>query len=266
MNPDTLVVVHCYQGDADQVQTFMPWYTAHQCPVLVLSPEDSPVNLPQAECRSAGKRGWKGQHTLARQLAHWKIALEHPQSWFFLNDADSMCLTAELPAYLYANPFKFWCNVLCHENEHREDDHPNLNPPYFMHRSVLQALVNEAEQRPELDGHVPPDHDHSNDTPEENISCDLCYWQAIDGFYTNLVINRLQIPYEDYPDGATTWPRGMGDMIESCRRGARMLHGAKNGAHIMLCQSGYNGWVLEQQMLEERRGSWGFTEGDTIQV
>jgi len=239
MNEDTLVVVHCYEGDRDLVHTLMHYYTHHEAPVLLLSPSDSPVVIAHdgVECESAGKKGWKGRHTLRRQAAHWKLALQRPQNWFFLNDADSLCLTPELPEYLYSDPFKIWCNVLCHEGEHLESDRPNLNPPYFMHRSVLQVLSDNArllEQRPE--------------PPKDDLGFGV---EAIDGFYTYLAINELSIPYENFPDGATTWPRGFDSVIEAARRGARMFHGVKNGTQLSFLQYGYNGWLIENALRKQ---------------
>ena len=235
MNPDTLVVVHCYQGDTELVNAMLPWFKHHETPVLLLSPADSPVEIidPQVENASAGEAGWKGQHTLHRQVEHWKLALARPQNWFLLNDADSLCLSPDLPAYLYSDPFKFWCNVLCHENEHLDTDKPNLNPPYFMNRDVLQALVDASE---------------SLEIPEEANLEPHDWGQAIDGFYSYLVMNLLHIPYENFPDGATTWPRGVGDLVDQCHtRGARLLHGVKNGTHLGLVKLAYEGWVLAKE-------------------
>lgn len=248
---NTLVVVHCYSGDKAQVEEFLPYWLHHDSPVLILSPADAKVKIehPEVLNASAGKKGWKGQHTIVRQIRHWKLALKQPQEWFFLNDSDSLCISRDLPDYLYADPYKLWCNVLCHEWEHQEDDHPNLNPPYFMHRNVLEALVKEATNNPELDeAHVTPDHDHSNETPQDNTSCDMCYWQAIDGLYTNLVINRLQIPYETFPDGATTWPRGLSEMMEAVeRRGARFIHGIKHNSQLNALALSYRAWVINNE-------------------
>jgi len=52
-----------------------------------------------------------------------QVTLDQPDwNWVLLNDADSFCLSPELPEYLYREPDTFWCNVLCHENEHQADD------------------------------------------------------------------------------------------------------------------------------------------------
>lgn len=252
---DTLTVVHCYEGDKAQVEQFLPFWLHHDTPVLVLSPADSKVRIEQPGVLngSAGKKGWKGQHTLIRQIRHWKLALKQPQNWFFLNDADSMCLSRELPEYLFSDPYKFWCNVLCHEWEHQEDDHPNLNPPYFMNRDVLKALVKEAEglEIPEEPGQDPHD-----------------WGQAIDGFYTHLVLNRLQIPYENFPDGATTWPRGLSEMMEAVeRRGARMIHGVKHSSQLNALVLSYRAWQITQEAQARQAEEMSpLNIGDTIRI
>lgn len=137
MNDDTLVVVHAYAGDRQQVIDFLPLYLHHGQQVLVLSPEDAPVTdipHPRVVCRSAGKAGWKGPHTVHRQIAHWKIAAEFPHRWFLMNDADSFCLEAELPRWLYDDPGVFWSNEI-------GTHYLNYEPPYFFSKSVLRQLI-----------------------------------------------------------------------------------------------------------------------------
>ena len=142
MNPDTLVVVHCYSGDKDRVEAFLPQFLHHECPVLLLSPEDAPVDIdrPDVICRSAGKAGWKGPHTIHRQIEHWKIAAEFDVSYFLMNDSDSVCLTPELPRYLYEDPDldSFWCNVI-------GTHYLNYEPPYFFSHDVLDRMIDVAE-------------------------------------------------------------------------------------------------------------------------
>jgi len=141
VNEDTLVVVHCYAGDAKQVADFLPLYLHHGCPVLVLSPADAPVFIdhPQVTCRSAGMAGWKGAHTVFRQIEHWKIAAEFPYRYMLLHDADSVCLSRELPRYLYDSPDSwFWCNEI-------GTHYLNYEPPYFFSRETMQKLIGIAE-------------------------------------------------------------------------------------------------------------------------
>ena len=40
MNPNTRVSVHCYKGDMPQVTGAMPIYLHHECPVVIMSPDD----------------------------------------------------------------------------------------------------------------------------------------------------------------------------------------------------------------------------------
>jgi hypothetical protein len=144
MNPRTLIAVHCYAGDRRLVLDKLPIYERHRRPVLVLSPEDSPVRIsaPGVASRSGGLRGYFGQASLDRQLIHLKMLLDTPWQWFFLNDADSMCVSRKLPAYLYESQNILWSNVVREPRPHKSP-YPKLalHPPYFAHRSVIEKLV-----------------------------------------------------------------------------------------------------------------------------
>jgi hypothetical protein len=143
MNEDTLVVVHCYAGDADLVRDFMPQYVHHECPVLVLSPEDAPVRIEGVECRSAGQAGYFGQGSLDRQREHLKLLLEYPQTYFLLNDADSFCLSPELPAYLYENAENTIWSTEVRETRPHPSPYPKIafHPPYFLTRQTIEKLL-----------------------------------------------------------------------------------------------------------------------------
>src|ERR1051326_8495740 len=207
-------VVHCYDGDKRLVEEFLPEFKHHGTPILVLSPEDRPVEIydPDVIFASAGLAGWKGAHTIQRQLKHWAIAEAFGADWYLLNDSDSVCITPDLPEYLFYDDLKFWSNVLCHEHEHLPTDQPNFQPPYFCSRRMLRRLLAAAGNAGgvgEVEFREP--HDWGN---------------AIDGFYTYLVMNVLRLPYGDYgPDGATTWPPDQADLYRDARRGARLIHG-----------------------------------------
>jgi hypothetical protein len=142
VNENTLVSVHCYQGDADLVREFMPQYTHHECPVVVLSPADSPVEIAGVDCRSAGKRGYFGQDSLDRQREHLKLLLTYPQRYFLLNDADSFCLSPELPAYLYKHENVLWSNEVTEGRPH-DSPYPKLgvHPPYFLTRATIEKML-----------------------------------------------------------------------------------------------------------------------------
>jgi hypothetical protein len=226
---DTLVVVHCYEGDKHVVEDKLPYYKRHGHPVLVLSPEDSPVSIPGVECRSGGKRGYVGQDSLDREMIHLSMLLDTPYQWFFLNDADSLCIYRDLPEYLYDDSGVFWSNIAV---EHR--DHPSpypkvgLHPPYFAHRSVIEKMV-------------------AHGSMEAHPITPFIDWLLI------ALISENNIPYRAYPNGVSfpAWKHGrfpdtinMGNdynhlngdgeidgqakMVKRVLRGADMLHSIKH--------------------------------------
>lgn len=154
MNPDTLVVVHTYQGDAHQVQAALPQYLHHDAPVLVLSPADSPVEVEGVECRSAGERAYTGEVSVRRQREHLGILLDYPAAFYLLHDADSVCLSPELPAYLYEQPEMVFYNAsptarfLARAVRDPGERHPwaerfpvVYQPPLFFSRASLEAML-----------------------------------------------------------------------------------------------------------------------------
>jgi hypothetical protein len=148
LNPDTLVAVHCYEGDAPLVEAFLPQFLHHECPVLVLSPADSPVRIKHAgvTCRSGGERGYFGRQSQDRQLIHMRMLLETGHTHYLLNDSDSFCLSPELPSYLYEQlDNTIWANVV---KEHRPHPSPYvkeaLQPPYFLNRETMQRMLDAA--------------------------------------------------------------------------------------------------------------------------
>ena len=110
LNPDTLVAVQAYGGEIKQVNELLRGWRHHRCQVVIISPADSPVAVPGIECRSAGRRGWGGMHTIDRQIEHMKILEEYPQRWILYNDADSFCIPRKIPEYLYSEDDVFWSN------------------------------------------------------------------------------------------------------------------------------------------------------------
>jgi hypothetical protein len=144
MNEDTLVVVHAYAGDADLVEAFLPQFLHHGCDVLVLSPSDSPVKIVHegVECRSAGRRAYFGQDSLDRQRLHMQLLLEYPHRWLLMNDPDSMCLSPEIPAYLYASGDVVWSNEVRESRPHTSP-YPKIafQPPYFLSRAAIERML-----------------------------------------------------------------------------------------------------------------------------
>lgn len=153
MNPDTLVVISAYAGDLNQVEANMPVYLHHERPVVVLSPVDAPitrvVSAPQVVCMSDGLKGWIGPQTLERQRKFFEMMLKFPHQHFLLNDADSFCLSPEIPAYLYKEPDTIWSNEVL-------DTNPSpsllpklaLQPPYFLSRRTLEGMIKASSNLP----------------------------------------------------------------------------------------------------------------------
>jgi hypothetical protein len=150
LNPSTLIVVHCFQGDEELVRRHLPVYLHHGCPVMVLSPIDSPVKIdhPGVECRSAGHRAYYGQDSLDRQYEHLKILLGTPFDFFLLNDADSMCLSPKIPGYLYLPNTRntVWSNIVGDWRTH-PSKYPKvaMQPPYFTHRDAIEKMLQHAD-------------------------------------------------------------------------------------------------------------------------
>jgi hypothetical protein len=145
MNDNTLVVVCAYAGDIQQVRNNMPVYQHHKCPVVVMSPTDAPINNEWGNGVSVthdGLKGWIGPQTLERQRQMMERMLTFPHEYFLVNDADSICLSPEIPAYLYADPHMVWSNEV-------QDTNPGesllvkiaLQPPYFFSRRVIEGML-----------------------------------------------------------------------------------------------------------------------------
>jgi hypothetical protein len=155
LNPDTLVSIHGYVGDAAQIKTFLPYYLHHQTPVLILSPTDSPItsaevpSRPTIKYQTGGLRAYVGQVSLDRQIEHLKILLQQKENYFLMHDSDSVCLSPELPRYLYNEPQVLWSNVVSDEMHPRDPEYPfprlAFQPPYFCHRSVVEKLLTVAD-------------------------------------------------------------------------------------------------------------------------
>lgn len=166
MNPDTRVSVHCYEGDGHQVRNALPLYLHHGCPVTVVSPIDSRVQIdhPGIECRFAGQRegsvmNWRvnretrivsgGPLCKERQRQQMEMLLSYPENFFFMNDSDSFCLSPKLPDYLYNEPDIVWSNLVfdpAPDNQIHYKTRPNFpriafQPPLFMSRRTIETLL-----------------------------------------------------------------------------------------------------------------------------
>lgn len=144
MNEKTLVSVQCYLGDVGRVLNNMASYLHHHpAPVVIMSPKDSQVNIPGLICRELdGNQAYIGEESLARQRSCLKTLLEYPFEFYLLNDSDSVCISPEIPRYLYADREVFWSNELPDPRTH-PTELPRLafQAPYFFSRDVLKKLV-----------------------------------------------------------------------------------------------------------------------------
>lgn len=153
MNEKTLVAVCGYSGDANQIVNNMSFYTHHGCPVVILSPA-IPIagrieRMGPHICECVGPQAYIGQASLDRQRAHMQTLLKYPYEFFLMNDADSFCLSPEIPRYLYDEPDVLWSNVVSDEMHIRPKYVlPRLafQPPYFFSRKTLSALLAVADQ------------------------------------------------------------------------------------------------------------------------
>lgn len=158
LNPDTLVAVCGYAGDANQIKIQMPYLQHHGSPVLVLSPDDAPVtarllgNPRNTLYQTGGKRAYVGQLSLDRQRDHLKILAARPERFFLVHDSDSICLSPKLPGYLYAEPDVVWSNIVSDEFHPRDEGYPfprlAFQPPYFLSKESIQKLIEVADTVP----------------------------------------------------------------------------------------------------------------------
>lgn len=152
MNEDTRIAVCCYQGDQPQVVANLDNYLQHNRPVVILSPDDSRVEIthPGIENRFAGKRAYTGQESLDRQRLHLAELLTFPETYFLIHDADSVCMSPELPRYIYEEPHHVWSNVVgdpFHDNPPAYPPgwpHIAFQPPYFLARATIEKLLSVA--------------------------------------------------------------------------------------------------------------------------
>lgn len=144
-NPDTLVAVSAYSGDVHQIEQNLELYKHHGCRVVILSPEDGAitgVSDPEILCLMAGKRCWAGPAAIDRQLRFLELLSHFPHGYFLFHDADSICLSPQLPRYLYEHDM-VWSNEVT-------DTNPGasllpkiaMQPPYFFSKRALRGMLN----------------------------------------------------------------------------------------------------------------------------
>lgn len=161
MNPDTRLAICCYAGDQHYVTEMMDIHRAHDCPITVLSPEDSRAEVPGVANRYGGKRCYIGQDCLDRMREHLKILLTYPENRFLIHDSDSICLSPELPACLYEEPDILWSNIVPNEIPEQQPGFPidiphiAFQPPWFMSRLTIERLLAVSENNTVCNPHLP---------------------------------------------------------------------------------------------------------------
>lgn len=211
LNPPTLITVHGYYGDSAQIKNALRYYEHHKCPVVIMSPTDSPIpRMGPHICRVGGKRAYIGQLSLDRQYAHFRMMLEYPFDHFLANDSDSICLSPKIPEYLYQKDV-LWSNEVSDLMHHRKPEYqwPRLafQPPYFFSRSILERML----------------------ATEGKFATDL-QTPFIDWLFMAIAVAG-NIPHRNYPDGCSCPTSDTNSIRHMANRvsvhGAVMLHSIK---------------------------------------
>lgn len=149
MHHDLLVAICGYQGDANQIDNLWPAHVQHHAPILILSPEDSPIYRPGVLCCAVGKRAYIGPESLERQWMHLNVLKAMHADWYLANDADSCLLSPGLPDYIRARPDVLWSNKVPDDIHIRPAHYPlprfALQPPYVFSRQVLDRLLSKGQ-------------------------------------------------------------------------------------------------------------------------
>lgn len=223
MNPDTRVAVCCYAKDGHQVAEMLDLYLHHECPVTILSPENSKFEIqhPRIDNRFGGKRCAIGQDALDRHREHLRILLTYPEEYFLIHDSDSVCLSPQLPDFLYAEPDILWSCLVTDETPHQQKfyregfPHIAFQPAWFMSRKTIEAMLARVA--------------HENLPANPGLSF-IDYW---------LVELALEVgrPYKGIP-GALSLPLSDDNPpakeqgLEAVRNGAIFIHSVKGARHV----------------------------------
>ena len=231
-NKDVLIAVHAYAGDKKQVEELMPVYEHHRKPIVIVTPDDSPITkMGPHICITAGKRAYIGQLSWDRQHLQLKKLLQYNHEWFLLHDSDSFIMDPELPDYLFEDKDVVWSNEVddfrkpgeswdglppCPKDYHEGYDLIAMQPPYFLHRSALERIVKASEGM---------------------IACPICPF--IDWWWVP-ACKKAGLTHKRFHNCAsceTVTELGKNVMKECIqKRGARVIHSVKSGKvmrHLM---------------------------------
>lgn len=233
MNPDTLIAVSAYAGDLHQVENNLPIYLHHGCDVVILSPEDAPILKTSASgvtCITAGLKGWIGPQTLERQRKFLEILTKFPHKHFLFHDADSVCLSPQIPQYCYDWPDTIWSNEVVDTNP-APSMLPKLalQPPYFLSKNSIDGMLKAAINLPTSYFTRSNPADWPMPFPTECIDHYMLQLACGSGF-----------PHQSFFTGAsfeTASPQGFAEMRNLVRNHGRvLLHSIKTAAvlHVLI--------------------------------
>lgn len=251
-NPKTRVVISAYQGDLRQVTEMLPLWQHHGCPVTIVSPADSRVDIEGVDCLAAGGRGHFGPEAQARHITHLKMLLDYPEDFFFINESDAFCIDTEFPAYLYADPEKFWTNGGRDESDldGRLEARPrerwySFQAPWWMPRRVIERMV-EIAPRVQYDPRLKwidlylPELAFAAGVPFERFRDAICMPVAPSNYLDHELNAEVQEIYRN----------GMQIALKSAREGVNMIHSCKSiAAGRMLVEAYENGFKRNNDTL-----------------
>lgn len=236
LNPDTIVFVSAYAGDKHQVETNLPVYLHHECPVVILSPTDAPITSvsdSRVHCQWFGEREWAGPKSLVRHVLFLKAMMTFNCQWFLMHDADSFCLSPKLPKHLFEGR-ACWSNEVQDLNTGTSLlPKKACQPSYFFHRAVLGAMIACAEN--------PPVSYVGEATGDPIVT------QCIDHRHMQLSVGS-GFPLRSFPDGAsweTASDIGIREMARVVREDGKVfIHSVKTksaldrlmGEHATFCR------------------------------
>ena len=198
-----------------------------------MSPADSPVSIIAhgVDNQLVGKRAYIGRDSLERHRGCLSVCLEYPENYFLLHDADSLCLSPELPRVLFevADKGLVWSNEVIeprpHETPYRKIA---MQPPYFLTRHTLYRILT-----------APP-------IPEHPITPYIDWWWTAHCWSAGVDCR----PFTDLEHPATYMPgTSISDPWQQLdyrirTTGTIMMHPIKTDEQLQGCLSAYAGRYL----------------------
>jgi hypothetical protein len=185
----------------------LPLWLQHGHRVVVSMPRDSFTQIAGVECVAHGGEGYTGPRSLDR----WKEILDwlwdQPYEFYLMHESDSICLSREIPEYLYSQYDVF------HSNELPDNGVPPTQQvycmaPWFFSRGVLNRLRAAAKSA----AYRPPYHGDR---------------------WVGQLVEEEGIPHRLFSPGiacGTILPESsdLEQVLAAVRSGARMIHGIKD--------------------------------------